>query len=119
MADYLDNNEFQKELEQSHKDDKLTRGAIKGFQALIDHISWGLPYKDQELKKDVKSHAMLICLTKWKKYNLEDNTSFSYFTSVVLNGLRAGYKKYSPTHNKKGIILISMDALLNSQNTAD
>jgi len=112
MAHYVKNADLQKELERCHKLDRVTNEAVKMFQLMIGKLSWNLPYKDKELKRDVQSWAMYVCCKNWKKYDMSKNSAFSYFTSIILNGLRAGFKKYTKGGN--GEIHISIDSLMNS-----
>ena len=99
---YVKNSELQSAIELSHKnvspenlDGQLTNGCVKMFDKMIKHLSWGLPYRDKELKRDVQAYAMFVCAKNWRKYDITRNSAFSFFTSTILNGLRAGFHEYS------------------------
>lgn len=113
---YLENDDLQREILASHSRGQLTNEAVRMFRLMINKISGPLPYKDQELKKDVQAWAMYVCCKKWQKYDTSQNTAFSYFTSTIINGLREGFKRYS---RNSGSVHIPIDALLNSQNSQD
>ncbi len=109
---YVENNELEIELHKSAVKDRLTDKAGIMFQLMAVKLSGPLPYPTEEMRKDVQAFAVGVCVRYWRKWEPEKGKAFSYFTSVVNNGLKAGWNKY----HSKGIH-ISFDALFDSENT--
>ena len=52
-------------------------------------------YECDEDREDIKQGAILVVLNKWRDYDMTRKTSaFSYFTSMIYNGLYATWNQY-------------------------
>ncbi len=112
---YIDNRELLAHIRESRAQSMLTDGAVKCLELMINRIARPLVYKSSEFKKDILAHALMIVVERWAFFDeVKSPNAFAYYTRVIKNALAASFKKYS---NKKGTIHISIEALLNNENT--
>jgi predicted acyl esterase len=106
---YLTNDTLIKELTKCHEQKRLTTAAVGMFDMLIDRIQKKLFYKSDDVRQDCKSHAMLIVVENWHKYDMTRTNPFAFFTRVVMNGLSYAWNK-----NERRPIHISINAFINN-----
>jgi hypothetical protein len=114
---YVDHEEFNAVMVKSKELGELTPRAGEIIQLMIEHLSRALPKQtsfDQEFKEDIKACATYTCCKNWHKYDVNENTAFAWFTTVIRNGLFGGFREYS--RGKTDDIHIPLDLLLKAQN---
>lgn len=91
---YLNATEFREEVISCQKAGNVSERLGEMFRKLCHRNSGAFLYVDNDDREDCISNAVLQCMGAFKKYdpNTTDN-AFSYFTSVAINGLRAGWNK--------------------------
>jgi hypothetical protein len=94
---YLDKEKFNKEIEISLQNGQLTEQAGKMLLMMAKKITQKFRYENEDDRKDCISHAMLQVCKYWKNYNKNvSENAFSFFTSIIFNGLALGWKKINP-----------------------
>lgn len=112
---YVPDSDMMEELKKSHQQNQMTNGLYEMCMKIALGLSSKLPYKDPELKRDVIHYAIMICAKNWRSYDMERKTKpFSYFYSVVNNGLKQGWNSYYKSPS--GHTHISIDKLIKSVN---
>jgi len=97
MANYVDPEEFRKEILLSKEKDELTRGAIQMLQLMAQEASKKLKYKDEEDRKDCIAFALLDVVKYWRSFNPEKSKyPFAYYTQMIKNGFAKGWRKLHP-----------------------
>lgn len=92
--EYLNATEFREEIIACHKTGEVSNKLGKMFQLLCWKNSGAFLYVDNDDRSDCIATAVLQCMKAFKKYDPDFNdNAFSYFTSVAINGLRAGWNK--------------------------
>jgi hypothetical protein len=97
MANYIDPEEFRKEILLSKERDELTPRAVEMFQIMARETSKKLKYKNEEDRKDVIAFALMDVIKYWRSYNPEKSKyPFAYYTQIIKNGFAKGWKKLHP-----------------------
>jgi hypothetical protein len=97
MANYVDPEEFRKEILLSKEKDELTRRAIEMFQLMAEGASRRLKYKDEEDRKDCIAFALMDVVKYWRSFNPEKSKyPFAYYTQMIKNGFAKGWRKLHP-----------------------
>ena len=90
---YVDKDSLRLEMIASNIDGKLTAKALAMLVLMVDRRQSSFKYVRIQDKEDCRSHAIEIVLKKWDRYDASRHNPFSYFTSVITNGLYAGWKE--------------------------
>ena len=90
---YVNSESFRLALIDSNMKGELTPQCLGMLLKMVEHIQRSFKYMDQQDKEDVSSHAIEVLLKQWKKYDIERQNPFAYFTRVIYNGLYAGWNE--------------------------
>jgi len=108
---YLDANHLLVELIKSKEQDELTPKAIEYFFLMAQKISESLSYKYEEDRNDCIMFAMEIIVRYWRNFNTSGKQesdakyAFSYFTTVIFNGLARGWGQLHPIKDSRKVSL--------------
>lgn len=98
---YLKNKDLLREIIKSKEEEKLTDEAMRMLMLLLDKISSSFSYELEDDKQDCKAFAVLDLLMYWKGFKPEKSSNaFSYYTSIILNGLYKGWNHLHPRKYK-------------------
>ena len=103
---YADNKSFRLEMIKSNHQGQITEKAIEIFKSIVDGVQKNYVYDTPSDKEDCKANAVEIFINKWKKFDIKRTNPFSYFTTVALNGIHAGWNeidKCPSTHSYSSI----------------
>jgi len=110
---YVNPAELRDEIKKSFEKNELTSDALKMLQLMIKNISRKFSYKYPEDREDCQSFALFDVLRYWRGFDLEkSNYPFSYYTTMIKNGLAKGIRKIHPK-SETDIIRISGDDFFN------
>ena len=92
MANYIDNERFEKLIQQFKSDDRDNEEELfEMFDTLINRLIVSFKFKvDHE---EARQECFLLILKVLKNFNRESGQAFNYFTTVILNNLRLMYSK--------------------------
>jgi hypothetical protein len=90
---YINKETLRLEVIKSLAEGKLTPKCVELFQLMIDKQQTSFKYVDYQDKEDTNSHAMEVVLKNWHKYDPTRFNAFSYYTSMIYNGLYAGWNE--------------------------
>jgi DNA-directed RNA polymerase specialized sigma subunit len=92
MANYIDNERFEKLIQQFKSDDRDNEEELfEMFDTLINRLIVSFKFKvDYE---EARQECFLLILKVLKNFNRESGQAFNYFTTVILNNLRLMYSK--------------------------
>ncbi|MCK9575596.1 MAG: hypothetical protein WC979_01185 [Candidatus Pacearchaeota archaeon] len=94
---YVDPEEFRNAIIESKSKGELTRDATDMLVLMCNEISRTNSYKYPMDKEDCVAFAIEDVLRYWKGYDPERSEyAFAYFTRMILNGLKKGWKKLHP-----------------------
>lgn len=100
---YVSNPFLLKEIIKSREQDELTPDALKMLMLMVDKISNCRVYRDEEEREDCKQQARLDVLLYWRSFDpskSENPNPFSYFTSLITNGIAKGWNQLHPEDKK-------------------
>jgi hypothetical protein len=111
MANYVDPEEFRREILLSKENNELTRRSLEMLQLMAEGASKKLKYKDEEDRKDCIAFALMDVVKYWRSYNPEKSKyPFAYYTQIIKNGFAKGWRKLHPV-NKTSKISLSNENL--------
>jgi hypothetical protein len=97
MANYVDPDEFRREILQSKEINELTPRAVEMIQLMANEASKKLKYRDEEDRKDCIAFALMDVVKYWRSYNPEKSKyPFAYYTQIIKNGFAKGWRKLHP-----------------------
>ncbi len=97
MANYVDPEEFRKEILASKEKNELTKRAVEMIQLMAQETSKKLKYKDEEDRKDCIAFAIMDVVKYWRSFDPEKSKyPFAYYTQIIKNGFAKGWKKLHP-----------------------
>lgn len=103
---YVKQAELREAIIKSKEQDQLTPEAIDMLMKMCNKIANMNVYQLKEDRDDCIAYAMEDCLRYWRSYNPEYSSfCFSYFTRMIINGMKKGWKKLHPL---KSINLLSL-----------
>jgi DNA-directed RNA polymerase specialized sigma subunit len=92
--DYVNGVEFRNEIIKSKDRGELTPIAINMLIKMCNEISKKYSYKYKEDREDCVAYAIEDTLRYWKAYNPDvSKNAFGYFTRMIWNGLKKGWRK--------------------------
>lgn len=97
MTDYINNKDFEK-LIRNYKSCPSAYEVefIQTIDLLINNIIYSFSFKlDIE---DAKQDCFLLVLRTINNFNKEEGTAFNYFTTIIVNNLKAIYTKNKKYH---------------------
>ena len=95
--DYVNRVQLREEIQKSFDQDELTPKAWEMLILMTDRISRIFSYKYPEDRNDCKAEALEVIHKYWRNYDKEkSNYPFSYFTTVIKNGLAKGLRQIRP-----------------------
>ena len=99
MANYIDNEEFEKlVLQYATKDKSCESDLFAMFDTLIDNIFNAFNFNlDSE---DAKQECFVLILRVLPNFDTSKGNAFNYFTTIILNNLRLLYTK-NKIYNEK------------------
>ena len=75
---------------------KITKELADIFIIMINKMLKKFTYSTEELKQDVKQHAILMCCLQYKNFNEEKyDNAFPYLSEIIKRGLTQGYNLYN------------------------
>jgi len=93
MAIYAKKTDLHREIVISKEQDKLTDEAVRMLTMMCNKYSYVYDYEREEDRQECISFATLDCLLYWRGYKPEiSNNAFAYFTSVISNGFKKGWR---------------------------
>lgn len=111
--EYCSNPALLKQIMISKEQDQLTDDAIKMLMLMVKNIQNKKFYAKDEEREDCFQSAMMDCVLYWRGFDPEkSNNPFSYFTSIISNGIAKGWNMLHPegkNKNLKGAIFTSLD----------
>jgi hypothetical protein len=106
MANYVDPEEFKKEILLSKEKDELTPRAVDMLMLMAKEASKKLTYKDEEDRKDCIAFALMDVVKYWRSFNPEKSKyPFAYYTQIIKNGFAKGWRKLHPLSTTKKVSL--------------
>lgn len=88
---YINNDLMLKNIKYCLAMDKLNSQFYKDIDMLMDKL--GKNYNQLSYYNDIKQDALIIIMKEWIKFDPErSNNAFAWYSSLVINALRAGYK---------------------------
>jgi DNA-directed RNA polymerase specialized sigma subunit len=94
---YLDKEKFKKDVLESLEKGYLTDEAAKGMLLIAKHLTTKFTYKNPMDRDDCIGAAMLEVCKYWNRYNPKESPyPFSFFTTMITNGLAKGWGKINP-----------------------
>jgi len=97
MANYVDPDEFRREILQSKEVNELTPRALDMLQLMANEASKKLKYRDEEDRKDCIAFALMDVVKYWRSFNPEKSKyPFAYYTQIIKNGFAKGWRKLHP-----------------------
>jgi DNA-directed RNA polymerase specialized sigma subunit len=96
--DYVDRKKLKEELDKSFAQDELTDEAWRMFMLMGRRISYGkYSYKYEDDREDCIMVAMEAIQKYWLNYDeTKSKYPFSYFTTVIMNGIAKGFREIRP-----------------------
>ena len=75
---------------------KITKELADIFIIMVNKMLKKFTYSTEELKQEVKQHAILTCCLQYKKFNEEKyDNAFPYLSEIIKRGLAQGYNLYN------------------------
>lgn len=106
MANYVDPEEFRKEILLSKEKDELTPRAVQMVQLMAQETSKKLKYRDEEDRKDCVAFAVMDVIKYWRSYDPEKSKyPFAYYTQIIKNGFAKGWRKLHPLSSTSKVSL--------------
>ena len=100
--EYVSNPILYKQILLSREKGELTNDALQMLMLMVESIMLKCKYIHPEEKEDCRSSAILDVLQYWKGFNPDlGNNPFAYFTSVISNGIKKGYRTLHPEVREK------------------
>jgi hypothetical protein len=97
MANYVNPDEFRKEILLSKEKNELTPRAVEMLMLMAEGASKKLRYKDEEDRKDCIAFALMDVVKYWRSYDPEKSKyPFAYYTQIIKNGFAKGWRKLHP-----------------------
>ena len=97
MANYVNPDEFRKEIQLSKEKNELTPRAVEMLMLMAEGASKKLRYKDEEDRKDCIAFALMDVVKYWRSYDPEKSKyPFAYYTQIIKNGFAKGWRKLHP-----------------------
>ena len=97
MANYVNPDEFRKEILLSKEKNELTPRAVEMLMLMAEGPSKKLRYKDEEDRKDCIAFALMDVVKYWRSYDPEKSKyPFAYYTQIIKNGFAKGWRKLHP-----------------------
>lgn len=94
---YVDPIEFREEIIKSKEKDELTPRAVEMVIRMANEVSRTNSYKYPMDKEDCVAAAIEDVLRYWRGYDpAKSEFAFAYFTRMIFNGLKKGWKKLHP-----------------------
>jgi DNA-directed RNA polymerase specialized sigma subunit len=92
MANYIDNKEFEKLIQDFKRGDRShEKDLFEMFDMLIDRLIMSFKFNVEH--EDAKQECFLLILKVLNNFNKDSGQAFNYFTTVILNNLRLLYSK--------------------------
>ena len=94
---YINSKKFSDELKKSFEQDRLTDKFVEMLLILVKKLSQHNKHLSTADVEDIQMCAIEVVLKNWKQFDFNKNDNvFAWFSSVVFNGLKAGYKQLHP-----------------------
>jgi len=94
---YLDKEKFKKNILDSLEKGYLTNEAAKDLLLIATNLTKKFHYKNPMDREDCIGYAMLEVSKYWNRYNPNESPyPFSFFTTMIINGLAKGWGKLNP-----------------------
>lgn len=104
---YVKSADLLEEIRKSKEQDQLTPAAVEMLMKMCNKIANMNVYQLKDDRDDCIAFAMEDVLRYWRGYNPEYSSfCFAYFTRMIINGMKKGWKKLHPL---KSINLLSLD----------
>jgi len=103
---YLNNDEFIRELELSHEKGEPTENLHIMFFELAKNIARKYNYAKLPYSDDLIMEGYMKCIKVFRSFNMEKTNPFAYFTSVIENRMRDYIKK---ENKQKDLIIKSLN----------
>ena len=104
MANYIDNKKFEKVIWNYKKNPKkYEKEFTESVDLLISTIIHSFSFKIDF--DDAKQECFLLILKIVKNFDKEKGSAFNYFTTVILNNLRALYTKNKKYNNETEVYI--------------
>jgi hypothetical protein len=95
--EYVNAIDFRNEIIKSKELNELTPTAIAMLMRMCNEIAKTRTYKYEQDREDCVAFAMEDVIRYWRGYNpIKSEYAFAYFTMVVMNGLKKGWKRLYP-----------------------
>lgn len=111
MANYVDPEEFRKEILLSKERNELTPRSVEMIMLMAQETSKKLKYRDEEDRKDCIAFAIMDVIKYWRSFDpAKSKYPFAYYTQIIKNGFAKGWKKLHPLSSTAKVSL-SNDSL--------
>ena len=104
---YIENDDYRRELIASHQKDQVTNELLAMFQLQIAKQMSEFTYKNSDDKHDISSGTLCVVLKKWRQCDYEREKPFAWFTRVIYNAMYHYWNKL----NDKNKVTISIDCI--------
>lgn len=108
--DYIKNVDFTKCIIECKLNGSLNNAAVKYIEKIIVRLSRHNNHMRVEDVEDMRMFCWEYVLTHWQQYDPEKSDHcFAWFSSVIFNALKMGYKKTIPHYDGKKVNIIRFD----------
>lgn len=91
---YVNANDFRDEIIKSKEQDELTEAALTMLLRMCNEIAKKHTYKHEQDREDCVAQAVEDVLRYWRGYDpAKSKYAFAYFTMMIMNGLKKGWKQ--------------------------
>nr|DAJ29024.1 MAG TPA: RNA polymerase sigma factor [Caudoviricetes sp.] len=105
---YVTKQMLQAEWDLSLKADKCSDKLLNMFRKIANHVATIFVFNSISDRNAIIEAGVLVAWEKWKTYDIKKTDNiFSYFTTIILNGMRGHYKEIT----KHKAVNISIEAL--------
>lgn len=113
---YVSKQSLQLAWNESYMQGKCSDTLLLMFRKIANHVATIFVFNSLLDKKAIIEAGVLIAWERWKTYNPEKTDNiFSYFTTIILNGMRGHYKEIT----KHKAINISIETLFANTSNRD
>lgn len=108
---YVNKQALQNAWDESIKTGECSNELLNMFRKIANHVATIFVFNSISDKKAIIEAGVTIAWEKWKTYDIKKTDNiFSYFTTIILNGMRGHYKEIT----KHKAVNISIEALFAS-----
>jgi len=111
---HVKNKDLREEILKSKEQDELTPKALEMLMLMAEKYANKYTYIYPEDRQDCIAFAVIDCYNYWRGYDPDKSpNAFAYYTSVIANGFKKGWRKLYGDFPKSSKVSLSSNNIYN------